>query len=285
MCYGEMTAANQEDATRTKFQRRLHDAGEARPWIVQLAGAEPEVLAEGARVHAGMGADVIDINMGCPAKKVRKKACGSALMGDPRLVREIFLAVKQAVDIPVTVKMRTGLHREVRNAVELAEIAEAAGLAAIAIHGRTRAEMYKGRAEYQTIRAVKQSVGIPVIANGDICSPSDALRVLEETRADGLMVGRAALGRPWIFREIHAALEGKPQPDAPTPEELLPWVHEHAQAVDAHYGTRLGLKVFRKHLAGWLEHFNLADDIRVAILRASSRDEGLYLLNRALPVQ
>ncbi len=283
MCYGEMTAADRADAERAKFQRRLHDAAEPRPWIVQLAGAEPEVLAEGARDHVAMGADIIDINMGCPAKKVRKKACGSALMGDPALVRDIFAAVTEAVDVPVTVKMRTGLNRGSRNAVELAQLAEDAGLAAVAIHGRTRADMYKGEAEYATIRTLKQAVGIPVIANGDIRSPADALRVLEATDADGLMIGRAALGRPWLFREVRAALAGLPIPDAPGQQELLPWVHQHARAVDAHYGVRLGLKVFRKHLAGWLDHFHLPADLRVTILRAASRDEGLELLSQAIP--
>jgi len=283
LCYGEMTAADRTDAERAKFQRRLHQAAEQRPWVVQLAGAEPEVLAEGARAHVALGADVIDINMGCPAKKVRKKACGSALMGEPALVRDIFAAVREAVDVPVTVKMRTGLNRDKRNAVELAELAEDAGLAAIAVHGRTRADMYKGEAEYATIRAVKEAVGIPVIANGDIRSPADALRVLEASRADGLMIGRAALGRPWLFREVRATLAGERVPEAPSSQELLPWVQQHARAVDAHYGDRLGLKVFRKHLAGWLDHFHLAADLRVTILRATSRDEGLELLSQAVP--
>lgn len=277
-CYGEMTAADRDDAKRSKFKRRLHVQNEARPWIVQLAGAEPAILAQAARDHAALGADIIDINMGCPAKKVRKKACGSALMGQPELVQDIFSAVRQAVDIPVTVKIRTGLHRDAINALQIAELAERAGLAAIAIHGRTRADMYKGQAEFETIRQVKRAISLPVIANGDICSGADAIRVLELTGADGLMIGRAAMGRPWIFRELRAAINGLPPPDILPKYEMLNWVDQHARDVDEHYGVELGLKVFRKHLSGWLEHFGLSHATRVSILRAPSRDEGLERL-------
>ncbi|MEN8719057.1 MAG: tRNA dihydrouridine synthase DusB [Oceanococcaceae bacterium] len=282
LCYGEMTAADADDAQRSKFQRRKHAQDEPRPWIVQLAGAEPEILAQGARDHVAAGADVIDINMGCPAKKVRKKACGSALMADPGRVAAIFAAVREAVSVPVTVKMRTGPHRGWRNAVALAELAEDAGLAAIAVHGRTRADMYRGEAEYQTIRDVCGAVSIPVIANGDITSAESALRVLEHTRADGVMVGRAALGQPWIFGQIRAALDGRPIPPMPRAAAMLPWVNAHADAVDAHYGEQLGLRVFRKHLAAWLESLHMPRGERLAILQAPSRDSGLHLLAQAV---
>lgn len=282
-CYGEMTAADADDARRAKFERRLHQRDEPRPWIVQLAGAEPEVLAQAAQRHQQLGADVIDINMGCPAKKVRKKACGSALMGDPGLVRAIFEATREACTVPLSVKIRTGLHRQARNAVEIAELAERCGLDAIAVHGRTRADMYKGEAEYATIRAVKQAITLPVIANGDIVDGPSAERALERSGADALMIGRAAVGRPWIFAELRAYLDGRPQPAAPTLTALAPWIERHAREVDAHYGPRLGLKVFRKHLAGWLAHFELDKAQRTAILRAEDRDSGLALLRGSLP--
>nr|MBV6628761.1 tRNA dihydrouridine synthase DusB [Oceanococcus sp. HetDA_MAG_MS8] len=278
LCYGEMTAANQDDAQRAKFQRRLHQADETRPWIVQLAGAEPEVLAEGAQVHAAMGADVIDINMGCPAKKVRKKACGSALLGDPGLVKEIFQAVTQAVELPVSVKIRTGLHSEHVNAVDIAELAEDCGLSAIAVHGRSRAQMYKGQAEYRTIREVKKAVGIPVIANGDIDSASKALQVLEATDADALMIGRAALGQPWLFAQIAAAIAGGQIPEPPSMGEFLPDLISHAYAVDALYGQRMGLKVFRKHLAAWMDAYAVPKLDRLPILRAEDRAQSLDAL-------
>ena len=285
LCYGEMTAANAEDAQRMKFQRRAHAADEPRPWIVQLAGAEPEVLAEGARRHVEAGADIIDINMGCPAKKVRKKACGSALMADPGLVREIFTATRESVCVPLTVKIRTGLHREARNGLQIAELAQDCGLNAVAVHGRTRADMYKGEAEYATIRSIKTALDIPVIANGDIDSPEKALRVLEATRADGLMVGRAALGRPWLFGQIRAALDGRTLPQPPSVSAFLPRLRQHAAEVDAHYGPALGLRVFRKHLAEWLLHVGVEAPLRKAILQAPTRDHGLKLLAELLPAR
>ena len=185
----------------------MNHTGEPEPSSVQIAGGDPDMLADAARMNAEFGAQIIDINMGCPAKKVCNKAAGSALMKDENLVTEILEAVVAAVDVPVTLKMRTGWDRDNRNAPVIAGMAEDAGIQALAIHGRTRADKYKGDAEYDTIAEVKSRVGIPVFANGDITSPQKAKQVLEHTGADGLLIGRGAQGRPWIFREILHFLE------------------------------------------------------------------------------
>lgn len=228
---------------------RLDHSGERAPISVQIVGTDPARMAEAARINVARGAQIIDINMGCPAKKVCKVAAGSALMRDEALVRRILDAVVGAVDVPVTLKMRTGWDADRRNAPEIAELAEAAGIAAVSVHGRTRACAYRGDAEYDTIRRVKQRVAIPVIANGDIDSPRKAVRVLAETGADGLMIGRAARGRPWIFREIaHFRRTGELMP-APA----LPWARdlllEHLESLYGIYGREHGVKVARKHIA------------------------------------
>src|SRR5690606_40186081 len=185
-----------------KSRLRLDHRGEQEPRSVQIAGGEPLMMAEAARLNEAQGAQIIDINMGCPAKKVCNKAAGSALMKDEALVAEILHAVVRAVDVPVTLKIRTGWDRDNRNGLGIARIAEDAGIQALAVHGRTRADLYTGHAEYDTIAAIKQALSIPVLANGDVDSPQKARQVLEQTGADGLLIGRAAQGRPWIFREI-----------------------------------------------------------------------------------
>ena len=190
-----------------KSRRRMDHSGEPEPRVVQIAGGDPEMMVEAAQRNVDAGAQIIDINMGCPAKKVCNKAAGSALMKDEPLVRQILEAVVKAVAVPVTLKMRTGWNAEHRNGVAIARMAEAIGVQALAVHGRTRACMYQGSAEYDTIRAIKQSVSIPIFANGDIDSGVKAKSVLEQTGVDGLMIGRSAQGRPWIFREIISALE------------------------------------------------------------------------------
>ncbi len=232
-----------------KTVRRLDHDGEPAPISVQILGTEPRRMAEAARVNVAHGAQIIDINMGCPAKKVCKVAAGSALMRDEPLVARILDAVVNAVDVPVTLKMRSGWDLENRNAPVIAQIAEQAGITAVAVHGRTRACGYRGEAEHDTLRAVKRSVSIPVIANGDIDSPRKAAQVLTETGADGLMIGRAAQGRPWIFREITHYLEhGETLPE-PEPAWVRDTLLEHLDALYALYGREHGVKVARKHIA------------------------------------
>src|SRR6478752_6974711 len=198
----EMTTSDPRLWTTRKSLKRMDHAGEPEPVSVQIAGYDPGMLAEAAKYNADNGAQIVDINMGCPAKKVCNVWSGSALLQDEPLVARILHAVVKAVDIPVTLKIRTGWDREHRNALTIARIAQDAGIAALAIHGRTRADQYMGEAEYDTIASVKQAIGIPVLANGDVDDPAKAREVLQRTGADALMIGRAAQGRPWIFREV-----------------------------------------------------------------------------------
>jgi tRNA-dihydrouridine synthase B len=246
----EMVAANPRLRDTEKSRRRIDHAGEPAPVAVQIAGADPGQLADAARYNVDRGAQIVDINMGCPAKKVCSMAAGSALLGNEPLVAAIVSAVVEAVDVPVTLKIRTGLAPQTRNAVAVARLAEDAGIAALAVHGRTRACAFTGRAEYATIAAVKRAVRIPVIANGDIDTPEQAARVLRETGADGLMIGRAAQGRPWIFREIlHFLATGERLPP-PAVAEARALILAHLDDHYAFHGVVQGLRTARKHL-GW----------------------------------
>jgi tRNA-dihydrouridine synthase B len=249
LAVSEMVSANCALHATGKTLRRLDHAGEETPVSVQIVGADPRVMADGARANVDRGAQIIDINMGCPAKKVCRVAAGSALLQEPRRVDKILRAVVNAVTVPVTLKIRTGWDPEHRNGLEIARIAEDAGVQALAVHGRTRACRFAGRAEYDTIRQIKQSVSIPVIANGDITGPEQARRVLDETGADALMIGRAAQGRPWIFLEIeHYLRHGKRLAKPPTD-----WVRDtllgHLEALYDFYGEHRGVRIARKHLA------------------------------------
>jgi len=246
----EMTSANPRLRGSRKSIERLDHAGEPGPISVQIAGTEPGQMAEFARYNVEHGAEIIDINMGCPAKKVCKAWAGSALMRDERRVEAILRAVVTAVDIPVTLKIRTGWARDAKNAPVIARIAEDAGVAALAIHGRTRDQKYRGEAEYDTIASIKQALSIPVWANGDVESPEKAKRVLAHTGADGLLIGRAAQGRPWIFAEIRHYLEtGELLPDK-SPAEVGEILVEHLEALHVFYGEYRGVRIARKHL-GW----------------------------------
>lgn len=233
-----------------KSQRRMNHEGEPSPRIVQLAGADPAALAEAARLNVDLGAEIIDINMGCPAKKVFNRHCGSALLADEPLVARILEAVVGAVSVPVTLKIRTGVDPQHRNGVNIARIAAASGIAALAVHGRTRADHYAGEAEYATIRDIKSAVGIPVFANGDIDSAQKARVVLDFTRADGVMLGRAAHGAPWIFRDVNEFLSSGRLPPALAREHVRDIIVSHLTDLYDFYGEDDGVRFARKHL-GW----------------------------------
>ncbi|CAG0963185.1 tRNA-dihydrouridine synthase B [Burkholderiales bacterium] len=246
----EMVASNPALRGTAKSLRRIEHAGEIAPVAVQIAGADPASMADAARYNVERGAQIIDINMGCPAKKVCNVAAGSALLSDEPRVASILAAVVAAVDVPVTLKIRTGPSPAGRNAVRIARIAEEAGIAALAIHGRTRACAFTGAVEYATIAEVKRSVGIPVIANGDIDSPERAKAVLDATGADGIMIGRAAQGRPWIFREIAHYLATGRRLLPPPVEEIRALVVLHLHDHYSFHGAEAGVRTARKHL-GW----------------------------------
>ncbi len=238
-----------------KSRLRMSHEGEPEPRVVQLAGADPVALAEAARLNVDQGAQIIDLNMGCPAKKVCGKLCGSALLKDESLVARILDAVVGAVNAPVTLKIRTGWDREHRNGVNIARIAESCGIQALAVHGRTRADFYDGAAEYETIRDIKSAIGIPVFANGDIDAPQKAREVLDFTGADGVMLGRASHGAPWIFRSVNAFLSGGGPPSGNTQAalsraEVRDIILAHLDSLYAFYGEGTGVRIARKHL-GW----------------------------------
>ncbi|OJS99154.1 tRNA dihydrouridine synthase DusB [Marinobacter nauticus] len=262
LAVSEMVIADSKLWHTRKSQTRLNHQGEPEPRSVQIAGGDPDMLADAARQNAAFGAQIIDINMGCPAKKVCNKAAGSALMKDEKLVRAILDAVASAVDIPVTLKMRTGWDQDNRNAPVIARMAEDAGIQAIAVHGRTRADKYNGDAEYDTIAEVKASVGIPVFANGDITTPEKARQVLTHTGADGLLIGRGAQGRPWIFREILHYLEtGEHLPEPPL-NEVEKILSEHLAELHGFYGEKMGVRIARKHVGWYLQSHDQSKQFR-----------------------
>jgi len=255
-----------------KSRLRLLHAGDPEPRSVQIAGGDPRMLAEAARCNVELGAQIIDINMGCPAKKVCNKAAGSALMRDEALVAEILETVVKAVEVPVTLKIRTGWDHANRNGLRIARIAEDAGIAALAVHGRTRADLYQGQAEYDTIAAIKQALTIPVFANGDIDSPEKARQVLDATGADGLLIGRAAQGRPWIFREIEHYLNTGKRLPAPSLEERERILLEHLTALHLFYGEEMGIRIARKHVGWYLASLPGAREFRAHFNRLDTTD-------------
>lgn len=251
----EMVASNAQLWKSEKTMRRANHAGEVEPIAVQIAGADPAMMAEAARYNVANGAQIIDINMGCPAKKVCNVAAGSALLQDEPLVARIVEAVVAAVGVgpnavPVTLKIRTGWDREHKNALNIARIAENAGISMLTVHGRTRADLYHGEAEYDTIAAVKRAARIPVVANGDIDTPAKAQAVLAATGADAIMIGRAAQGRPWLFREIEHYLRHGELLPPPRIAEIREVMNEHLEDHYAFYGEFTGVRTARKHI-GW----------------------------------
>ncbi len=277
LAVSEMTSADPTLWHTAKSRQRRDHAGEPAPVSVQIAGTVPERLAEAARHNVEHGADIIDINMGCPAKKVCKAWAGSALMQDEALVRRIVEAVVAAVKVPVTLKIRTGWAPDRKNSPVIARIAEDAGIAALAVHGRTRDQHYQGEAEYDTIARIKQDLSIPVLANGDIDSPEKARAVLAHTGADGLLIGRAAQGRPWIFRDIaHFLATGKHLPE-PGLDEVRAILIGHLEALHAFYGEPKGVRIARKHL-GWYAKDRPENAVfRTVVNRAESAAEQIDL--------
>ncbi len=279
LCVSEMTTADQRLWQTRKSALRMDHADEPAPIAVQIAGADPQMLAGAACANVARGAQIIDINMGCPAKKVCKAWAGSALLRDEALVARIVAAVVAAVDVPVTLKIRTGWRHDQRNAPRIARIAEDAGIAALAVHGRTREQRFTGVAEYDTIAAVKAAVAIPVMANGDIDSPQKAAQVLQITGADAVMIGRGAQGRPWIFREIaHYLATGVILP-APAPAEVAGILLTHVAALHAFYGESQGVRIARKHLAWYCEDHPHSQTFREQVNRAECATRQLAIIH------
>ncbi len=277
LCVSEMTTSDPRLWRTRKSLQRMDHADEPGPVSVQIAGTDPQVLAEAARYNVAHGAQIIDINMGCPAKKVCNVWAGSALMRDEALVMRILRAVVAAVDVPVTLKIRTGWNADNRNAPRIARIAEDSGIAALAVHGRTRDQQYTGTAEHDTVAAIKAALSIPVLANGDVDSPDAAAAVLRHTGCDGLLIGRAAQGRPWIFREIaHYLATGERLPE-PSLTEVRDILLGHLRALHAFYGEPQGVRIARKHLGWYAKDQPAHASFRAVVNRADSASAQIEL--------
>lgn len=264
--------------TRKSTLRANHE-GEPEPRAVQIAGSDPHWMAEAAQYNVDQGAQIVDINMGCPAKKVCNRMAGSALLEDEGLVREILQSVAQAVTVPVTLKIRTGPDPERRNGPVIAEIAAQSGVAALAVHGRTRADRFMGQAEYATIRAICKAVDIPVFANGDVLTPLEAKQVLEQTGAQGLMIGRGAQGNPWIFREIQAYLDSGVELPPPGNEEGHRVLCAHLRGLHQFYGPQQGVKVARKHIGWYLKGRPGGKELRARLMKVEEPAQQLGLID------
>jgi len=280
MTTSEMTTADTSLWQTAKSRHRLDLDLDAEPVAVQIAGSEPDQLATAARACVERGAQIIDINMGCPAKKVCKRLAGSALLRDEKLVEDILATVVTAVDVPVTLKIRTGWDPENKNGVEIARIAEQCGVQALAIHGRTRACRYRGQAEYDTIARIKETLSIPVIANGDITSIEKSLEVLRLTNADGLMIGRGAQGRPWIFQELMNGLQNRSVFIPLAKNQLRDIMLGHLEDMHRFYGESTGIRVARKHLTWYCQRLVNADEFRYEVVRVRSAEEQIELTRK-----
>lgn len=279
---GEMTSSQPQLRESRKSAGRWAQAQESGLRVVQLLGADPAMMADAARYAEDTGADVVDINMGCPAKKVLQTACGSALLRDEARVGAILDAVVAAVSLPVTLKIRTGWSENRRNAVRVARMAEAAGIAMLVVHGRTGEQGFRGTAEYDTIRDVKANVGIPVIVNGDIDSPEKARAVMAHTKADGVMIGRASFGNPWLFGAVSEALGFSGRAVTATPTERRRVVLRHLAKHYAHYGESAGVRSARKHIAHYLRPLSGSADALNEILRTEAADKQMALTDAFL---
>lgn len=271
----EMVAANPLLWETSKSKKRMAHMDEAEPRAIQITGADPEMMAKCARHNVDLGAQIIDINMGCPVKKVCNNWCGSALLQDEKRVADILDAVIRAVDVPVTLKYRTGWNRENKNALTIAKIAESAGIAMLTLHGRTREDAYRGEAEYETITRVKASVSIPVVANGDIDSPEKARKVLEITGADAIMIGRAAQGKPWIFREIRHYLQTGELLPPPEVEEVRLLMQQHLLDHYEFHGEIIGVRSARKHIGWYINNLPDSETFKKKINQIDSCEEQL----------
>lgn len=280
MAISEMVSSNSLLWKSDKTLRRINHEGEPGPISVQIAGADPAMMAEAARFNVEHGAQIIDINMGCPAKKVCNVMAGSALLCDEPLVGRILEAIVGAVEVPVTLKIRTGWDPDHRNALQVARIAEESGIQALAIHGRTRADAYRGDAEYDTIAAVKAGARIPIIANGDITDPQKAKFVLDTTGADAIMIGRAAQGNPWIFREVVHYLETGTHMDKPSLEEVRSTLLEHLYNLYEFYGEYSGVRVARKHISWYSKGHRHGGAFRQAVNQVESSAEQIRMIER-----
>lgn len=277
MAVSEMVSSNSLLWGSDKTKRRATHDGETDPRSVQIMGTDPEMMATAAKYNVDNGAQLIDINMGCPAKKVCNVLAGSALMRDEKLVAEILTAVVEASAVPVTLKIRTGWDHETRNAVEIARIAQESGIQSLAIHGRTRSDQYKGDAEYDTIAEVKSRISIPVIANGDISTPEKARFVLDYTQADAVMIGRAAQGRPWIFREVEHFLNTGEHLAEPSVTEIRDILLEHLKNLYEFYGEFTGVRVARKHISWYSKGQSHGGAFRQAVNRVNTIEEQLNM--------
>ncbi len=280
MTVSEMITSRPDLRDSRKTQLRMNHEGEPGPIIVQIAGGIPQMMAEAAQYNVDHGAQIIDINMGCPAKKVCKVDAGSALLKDTKLVRSILSAVVESVSIPVTLKMRTGWSRDNKNALEIAKIAEDCGIQALTIHGRTREDKYLGQAEYSTIRTVKQSISIPIIANGDIDSAQKAKMVMDFTGADAIMIGRVAQQRPWIFEHIERFLATGQLQQEPDEQQKQKWLRDHLNNLYVFYGEYLGVQIARKHINWQLgKNCQYSANVKAALMQTTTVEAQLSLID------
>jgi tRNA-dihydrouridine synthase B len=279
----EMVASNPDLRDNRKTRLKADHEGEKGLGSVQIVGTDPKQMADAAMYNVQRGARIIDINMGCPAKKVCAQAAGSALLRDIDLVKRILDAVVTAVEVPVTLKIRTGWDKESRNAVEVAKIAEDAGIAALTVHGRTRACKFQGEAEYETIRQVKQTVKIPLIANGDIDSAQKAEFVLTTTGADAVMIGRSAQGNPWLFMEINAYISSGASIEKPSVADIFNTLTEHLDKLYSFYGSTVGVRIARKHIGWYFKNLDfICQDLRNKINQATQPTQQMALIHTAL---